>query len=211
MLLRSTSMYYLYIKTHNVTGLKYLGYTSRSDYHTYLGSGLYWRRHLAYHGHDYSTSILLATDSKQSIKVTGGFYSNLYNIVESKEWANLKPEDGMGGTHIVTEEQKLKQSKKMKGRYGGEKNPMYGKRRKDTTLRNQLPKKWVTDGVTDKFVLLETLNEYLDNGYVIGRSCSNNKGSKMKPGYKTIECEICKKHIRPTNHPRHYKKCLSES
>ena len=41
---------YLYLKTHNKTGLKYLGQTSNPDPHRYAGSGTYWKRHLGVHG-----------------------------------------------------------------------------------------------------------------------------------------------------------------
>jgi hypothetical protein len=37
---------YLYVKTHNKTGLKYLGQTSQKDPHKYPGSGTRWRHHL---------------------------------------------------------------------------------------------------------------------------------------------------------------------
>lgn len=202
-------MYYLYIKKHNLTGLRYLGYTSKKNYHTYPGSGHYWRRHLDSHGYDYTTTVLLATESKEEIKETGRFFSDLFSIVESKSWANLKPEEGMGGTHAVSEEQKKKQSKKMKGRYIGEKNSMYGRKRTDTTERNKLPKRWVTNGVEDKLILRQQLDEYLSVGYSIGRSNSRNKGSKIN--YSTIMCEGCRKNIRPVNYKRHLQKCLKES
>ena len=50
-------MIYLYIKTHNVTGLKYLGKTESCDPHKYKGSGKYWNIHLKKHGNDYSKQI----------------------------------------------------------------------------------------------------------------------------------------------------------
>jgi hypothetical protein len=111
----------------------------------------------------------------------------------------------MGGTHIVSESQKKKQSRKMKGRYVGEKNPMYGRKRNDLSNRNKLSKRWVTNNIEDKLILKEYLDEYLSKGYAIGRSKSNNKGSKIK--YSTVCCEICKKNIRPVNYLRHLKKC----
>jgi hypothetical protein len=40
---------------------------------------------------------LLATEDKEEIRVTGIFFSKMWNIVESDEWANLKPEEGDGG------------------------------------------------------------------------------------------------------------------
>lgn len=44
-----------------------------------------------------TTQILLATESKDDIKETGIFFSKLWNVVDSLEWANLKPEEGDGG------------------------------------------------------------------------------------------------------------------
>jgi hypothetical protein len=37
---------YLYVKTHNNTGMKYLGKTTKPDPHKYPGSGKRWTRHL---------------------------------------------------------------------------------------------------------------------------------------------------------------------
>lgn len=89
-------MYYLYIKTHNETGLKYLGKTNQKDYHSYPGSGVRWKRHLEKHCYDYRTDILLVTDDKNELKETGIFFSKIFNIVKSKEWANLQEEKGDG-------------------------------------------------------------------------------------------------------------------
>lgn len=71
-----------------------------------------------------------------------------------------------------SDEQKQNLSKKRKenGLSAGENNPMYGKKRDDLTERNKLPKKWVTNGSEDKLILREKLDEYLSNGYYIGRS-----------------------------------------
>lgn len=98
-------MLYLYIKTHNKTGLKYLGKTNRDDYHSYPGSGIRWKRHLDKYGYDYTTRILLATDDKEELKETGLFFSKLFNVVKSKEWANFQDEKGDGVTsEFATEE-----------------------------------------------------------------------------------------------------------
>lgn len=94
-------MYYLYIKKHNVTNLQYLGYTSSSDPHKYTGSGTYWIRHLKKHGFDYKTQILLATTDIDDIRSTGVFFSTLFGVVKSSEWANLKIENLDGGWDYV--------------------------------------------------------------------------------------------------------------
>lgn len=91
---------YLYIKTHKKTGLKYLGKTTRKDYHSYPGSGKRWIRHLKKHGFDYTTTILLATTCEQELKETGIFFSKFFNVVKNTEWANLVEESGSGGRTI---------------------------------------------------------------------------------------------------------------
>jgi hypothetical protein len=88
---------YLYVKTHLVTGLKYLGQTSSKDPHSYPGSGVYWKNHLKKHGYLYSTEILKECSSKDELKKFGIYYSRLWNVIESNEWANLKEEQGDGG------------------------------------------------------------------------------------------------------------------
>jgi hypothetical protein len=92
-------MIYLYVKTHQLTGMKYLGMT-RQDPYSYSGSGTYWRKHLKKRGNNISTEILLATENENEIAETGLFFSKLWNIVESTEWANLVPEEGEGGKNL---------------------------------------------------------------------------------------------------------------
>lgn len=97
------TIYYLYVKTHNITGLKYLGYTKSKDPHKYKGSGDYWTNHINKHEYDVTTEILKECLSKDEIKHWGLYYSNLWDIVKAKDkngrkiWANLKPESGDGG------------------------------------------------------------------------------------------------------------------
>lgn len=93
----SMNIYYLYIKTHNKTGLKYLGQTKSKNPHKYKGSGKYWKLHLKKHGNDFTTTILLETTDKNKVREMGIYYSNEWDIVASNEWANLKIECGDGG------------------------------------------------------------------------------------------------------------------
>lgn len=96
-------MIYLYKKTHNVTGLQYLGKTARKDPHKYKGSGEYWSRHIKKHGYDVTTEILKECETNEEIKQWGMYYSELWNIVDARDengkktWANMKPESGKGG------------------------------------------------------------------------------------------------------------------
>ena len=96
--------YYLYVKTHQVTGLKYLGYTGKKDPYKYSGSGKYWKNHLEVYGKHINTEILLETNSLTEIETTGRYFSELWRVVESHEWANLKPEEGQGGAFKLAPE-----------------------------------------------------------------------------------------------------------
>jgi hypothetical protein len=86
---------YLYVKTHSITGLKYLGKTTRDPY-TYNGSGVDWKSHLKEHGEHHTTEIIKVCQSNKELNEWGRHYSNLWNVVESKEWANRIPETGGG-------------------------------------------------------------------------------------------------------------------
>lgn len=91
-------MYYLMIKTHNKTGLKYLCKTEQSNYEKYPGSGKYWKRHLKEHGHDFRTELIYSSNDLEEFNIVCVEMSNLYNVVESDEWANLIIETGLDGT-----------------------------------------------------------------------------------------------------------------
>lgn len=93
---------YLYIKTHNLTGLKYFGKTTNDPYN-YYGSGKYWLAHLRKHGYDISTEIVgYYTNKDECVKVATTF-STENNIVlavtdnNKKIWANQIVENGTDG------------------------------------------------------------------------------------------------------------------
>jgi hypothetical protein len=93
-------MYKLMVKTHNVTGLKYLCMTQQLNYEKYNGSGKLWLKHLKKYGEDVNTEILFETTDHEELKTKGIYYSNLWDIVNSSEWANLRPEEGTGGDTV---------------------------------------------------------------------------------------------------------------
>ena len=88
-------MHTLYLKT-SPSGLKYLGITSKDPFQ-YYGSGKYWRRHLKHKKvklSEINTEVLFQTNDLLELQNKGIYYSNLWNIVESKDFANLMPETG---------------------------------------------------------------------------------------------------------------------
>jgi hypothetical protein len=101
---------YLYVKTHKITGLKYLGKTKNPNPSKYSGSGKRWINHLKKHGYDIETEILKECYSNDELKEWGIYYSNLWNIVNDPNWANIKPETGNGGLHTEETKNKIKLS-----------------------------------------------------------------------------------------------------
>lgn len=94
---------FLYIKI-SPKGLFYLGKFSNKSYNTqtvyhYVGSGLYWLRHLKHHKYTYKdikTIVLHETWDEVELKTLGLYYSKLWDVVNSEIWANLVFEQGEG-------------------------------------------------------------------------------------------------------------------
>ncbi len=136
---------YLYVKTHNKTGLKYLGKTINDPY-SYSGSGKVWKEHIKEHGLEIHTQILKECRTKQELSYWGRVYSKLYRVTTSMDdygnriWANKIDETGGGDGSNWSDPDKakrtaLKISNTIKeNRIGkafnqsGSENHMYGKK-----------------------------------------------------------------------------------
>lgn len=80
-------MFYLYLKTHARTNIKYLGQTCE-DPHTYAGSGARWLNHLRRYGDEVDTEILWVGEDRNEMAVTGIRFAKMFNVVASDEFAN---------------------------------------------------------------------------------------------------------------------------
>jgi hypothetical protein len=112
-------------------GLNYLGITHKDPY-KYGGSGVYWKKHLKAHNikiNEIQTLILFETNNYSELCERGRYYSELYDIVNSDEWANLIPETGENSVlgYKFSDDAKNRMSESRKGKLAGEKNPMFGK------------------------------------------------------------------------------------
>jgi hypothetical protein len=126
----------LLVKTHNVTGKKYFCKTTKlNKLDTYTGSGLAWKSHLKQYGKDISTGVVGVYYESERCLEASLKYSKEWDIVASKEWLNLIDENGLDGAgagvlhHMYGKPhpQKGTTTSKLKGRYVGALNPMYGK------------------------------------------------------------------------------------
>lgn len=112
-------MIYLYIKTHNKTGLKYFGKTTKKDPNSYQGSGKFWKRYVKKHGYDVTTEVLGCFKEEDECTQFALRFSEEYNIVDSPEWANLREENGLDGApkgNFVSNETRSKISIALKGK-----------------------------------------------------------------------------------------------
>jgi hypothetical protein len=87
---------WLYIKQHTVTGLKYFGKTTRNP-EKYKGSGKRWVNHLNVHGNTVTTIWSRLFLNRNELVTFALDFSQKNNIVESNDWANLMPENGLDG------------------------------------------------------------------------------------------------------------------
>lgn len=76
---------WLYIKKHNVTGLKYFGKTTTANPYSYQGSGIYWKNHLKQHGYDVSTVWCELFSDRESLVEFATNFSIKNDITESIE------------------------------------------------------------------------------------------------------------------------------
>lgn len=134
------TIYKLYVMTHNITGLKYLGYTTK-DINKYFGSGVYWLRHLKNHGFNIKREVIYECETVEELKSAGQYYSNLWNIVSAvnslgkKIWANAKPEEGRGGGILFKTNNPMKNPKIVSKRFGDNHHMKHPTRRKAQSKR----------------------------------------------------------------------------
>jgi hypothetical protein len=175
---------WLYVKQHKITGLKYFGKTTRKNPLTYYGSGKYWKRHLFKHGKHVDTIwYKLFTDQEELSKFAMSF-STENRIVESSEWANCIPENGMDGGapgRHLSEEIKQKISKSLAGKPS------------PRELTAAMSKRY-SDGIT-KGWLVSRENRVGTNHPMYNKTHSpeskrkNSESNKNQPKFKCIHCE----------------------
>jgi hypothetical protein len=94
-----TMITYLYIKQHAITGLKYLGKTVKDPY-KYNGSGTVWQRHIKKHGKEHIITTWVSKPYEHDDPKLHNHalrLSRVFQVDISPRWANLIPENGIGG------------------------------------------------------------------------------------------------------------------
>ena len=211
-------MHTLYLKKHDTTGKLYLGWTTR-DVETYSGSGVYWLKHLKKHGNFVSTVVLEETADLNRLRSQGKYYSELWDVADNPQFANLKEEDGVGGNYGAQTRQRMSQSAKervarMGPPTGGSPqaraehsartktfwaDPENKKKRREAIKRGKAASAWVKPPSSD-----ETKKKQSDA--LKGRKLNLGMTYKMKP----VECPHCGTKGSGGNMTRyHFDKCRS--
>jgi hypothetical protein len=172
-------MIYLYIKTHQKTGLKYFGKTTRNPIN-YKGSGKYWKSHIKKHGNCVDTKIIGTFDDEIECCDFALRFSLENNIVDSIEWANLINENGLDGApkgNILSAETKQKISKSLLGKPSIKTKYVCNEIKEERTkrLRKQMLEQiWINNGIVNK----RTKSKIIPEGWIAGRIQNGNIGDK---------------------------------
>ena len=120
---------FIYITTNLVNGKKYLGQRKYSKgWESYLGSGVAFKKALKKYGKEnFKREIIIEAETAEELNQFEKELSIKYDVVNSDNWYNLCYGGGATTGYVFSEESKSKMSEKAKGRYSGEKNPMYGR------------------------------------------------------------------------------------
>jgi hypothetical protein len=196
------TIYYLYVKTHRITGLKYLGKTKQDPY-KYKGSGVYWTSHIKKHGYLVDTEIIAECISNESVKTQGEYYSNLWGIVASTDWANLKEESGDGGGAGIEGSKKI--SIALTGRKRPEHSKLLAGRKRPDHSAKMREKKGSDNHMFGKKQTLESNLKRSNKLKGISRP-DNSRPKELNPMFGVTRprlcCIFCKKEIDDANFKR---------
>lgn len=188
---------YLYVKTHNVTGLKYFGKTTK-DPKKYRGSGKYWLRHIAKHGNDVTTEIVGYFVDKSQCKEAALKFSADHKICESSGWANMIVENGLDGGDTggsltrkyssMSKETKEKLSSSLRGKTAWNKG-LKGSTPGNKNPRSDAQKQRLSEANKGKLRSSESIKKTADklrgrkrpeaSNWLLGRSLSENTKKKI--------------------------------
>ena len=195
-------MIYLYVKTHNKTGLKYFGKTTNEDPISYCGSGKYWKNHLKKYGKDFSTEIVAKYDNQEECSKFALDFSRSNNIVESKLWANLIEENGLDGApfgNIISDITKDKISKSLFKKPSPKSSYKMKESHEERSSRMMAVSKdsiWINNGIESKRIKSTVIPDGWISGRIPGNIGDKNIGSKNINGKNTRGKKIYNNSIR---------------
>lgn len=210
----------LYIKQHRTTGLKYFGKTINPNIEKYKGSGKRWTNHLRVHGRKDVVNLWVSDwfHDEKEIKEFALAFSEIFDIVNSDEWANLKEETGhegggfkAGSVRAIEAGKKLSKIKSdplWKETIGKE-----ARKRAGITLSNTVnDPKWKNTvgreknrrGGINQSKTKNTAEWKNTAGVISGKKQSETKASMEYKESKYKTCDRCAKRMDPGNYTRYH-------
>lgn len=202
-------MFYLYVKTHRKTGLKYLGKTVQ-DPHTYMGSGKRWLLHLAKHGYEVDTEIIGEFQTNEELREVAIQLSEEWNVAANPAWANIRPESGDGGdTSAFIDYSTLNRNKgkTYEEIHGSEKASTLKKARSESLRRNRQGKSWdEIFGVEKAAEMRKQKSETMrarKRQPMSAEARANIAAAKKGKTYTKMTCDLCGKEVSTNNFKKH--------
>lgn len=196
---------YIYLTTNLINGKKYIGKKESSVFDpNYHGSGKYIYKALKKYGSDnFKTEIICWCESLDELNLAERHFIKLHKAVESKDYYNIH-EGGSGGNVIAgyTDEDMKRFKNKVSKEFKGRKHMIKDGARKyvrpeeieqylldgweffhqtlseeDRQKRSEASKnrKYVTNGVINKLVKIDDLDDYLSKGFKLGQTRSKKQ------------------------------------
>jgi len=189
--------YYLMVKNPKGHKVKYLcKCTDSKDPHKYKGSGVFWTKIIRKLGVEIETEILGHYDTKKELREAGEYYSDKFDIVHDRAWANLIPEIGDGGSTT---------------------NGYVRAYNKDTREEKcwpsleDIPEGWIHGNLP-----FERTAEHVEKvrQFHLGRKRTEetreNMRNAMRKKRMTVPCTTCSRQITPQNIVRHKEHCKGD-
>jgi len=188
---------YLYVKLQPANGVQYFGKT-KNDPFKYRGSGKVWKDiHKKYMWEDVQTIIIgqFLKDDPMLVEFALGF-SAANDIVMSKQWANLRPENGLDGGNTFerkSEEEMITISKKISD--GWHNKPLAEKLAVNKKKSDHHPK--IGEGTSKSQTEKDTHSKFMKDYYskndnpFAGKKHSTKTKTAMAEAWKHKESIIC--------------------
>jgi len=187
--------WYLMIKKVRQNGFSYLCKCSdKKDHLAYKGSGVFWRKVLSKHPeYIIDTEVLGYYTSKDELRSAGLYYSDLYDVVSNKQWANCIPEIGDGGS-TTNGKFGIYNPETLEERFVNHENEI-----SVGWVRGRKPKGPRSPAITAKIVASQ-------KGQTRSEEIKTKMRNAIRRKRKTVACSYCNKQITLQNIKRHTEK-----
>lgn len=197
-----------------LNGIKYFCKSVKKNMESYTGSGVRWLRHVKKHGKENIKTLWISDwfNCPSELQKFALEYSEKNNIVESEDWANLVPENGLDGGSIIGHMAGIPKPKSLKHRESISKtlSGITLEERHGKFKANEIRLR-MSNAHSGKKRSPESVEK--TRQLHIGRKRTEETRKKMretKASQIAITCTHCKKNVLPGNfHRWHGDYCLS--